>query len=128
MLLTPRAVLISVGHREQSVTVMAEIRKDFCEPAVIGPQHTSRTRSWSQSAAMPAGETGLKICTSGLIAAFAVRGQAPKNTQWDRDGRGAIRKAEEHGFDRGPDLLVIAWRTGKARSLGSLPCAIRNAR
>ncbi len=31
---TPTAVLISVGHSEHSVTVIAEIRKDFCEHRV----------------------------------------------------------------------------------------------
>ncbi len=92
---TPSAVLISVGHNEHKVTVMAEIRKDLLNsaPSVATVAETIMVTMGSQAS----GDTGLKIWTSGLIAAFAVlerpakipngiatieARRKPKNTVW----------------------------------------------
>ena len=67
---TPSAVLMIVGHSEHSVTVMAEIRKDFSN---IGSFVTYTALTTIVTIGSHAsGDTGLKIWISGLNAALIV--------------------------------------------------------
>src|SRR5262249_27499795 len=77
MLATPSAVLINAGQSEHSVTVMAEFTNDFWNS---GSELTYTALTTIVTIGNHAsGDTGLKICTSGLIAALIVR-DSPAST------------------------------------------------
>ena len=63
---TPTVVLITVGHRQHSATVKAEVRKDL---ANNGSSLTYRAlTSMVTRGSQAKGETGLNTWISGLIA------------------------------------------------------------
>ena len=74
---TPTAVLISVGHNEHSVTVIAEVRNDFSNQASSPPVYMALTTSVTMGS-QAKGDTGLKICTNGLMAVLKT-GLMPQN-------------------------------------------------
>src|SRR5688572_24229773 len=70
MELTPTPVLMSVGHSEHSVTVIAEIRNDFSK---IGSEVTYTALTMIVTSGNHAsGDTGLKIWISRLSAELMV--------------------------------------------------------
>src|SRR5688500_6381080 len=70
MELTPRPVLMSVGHSEHSVTVMAEIRNDFSN---IGSALTYTALTMMvTSGSHASGDTGLKIWINRFSAELIV--------------------------------------------------------
>ena len=70
MLATPSEVLMSAGHREHRVTVMAEFTNDFGSHGSVLTYSALTTIVTIGSHAR--GDTGLKSCTSGFTAAFTV--------------------------------------------------------
>jgi len=63
---TPNAVFMSVGHREHNVTVIADITRDFGNQSLGAVYNAETTMVTIGNHA--SGDTGLKICISGLSA------------------------------------------------------------
>ncbi|MNE73660.1 hypothetical protein D3C80_1696830 [compost metagenome] len=66
MLATPTVVLITVGHRQHSATVSAEVTKDLANSGslLVYTALTTMVTSGSQAS----GDTGLNTWISGLMA------------------------------------------------------------
>ncbi len=116
---TPSAVLISVGHSEHSVTVIAEIRSDFWNigSALTYTAQTIMVTIGSQAS----GDTGLKIWISGLSAALNRAYEAAHDAERHGDQR-REQEAGEHRLQAGEDLVDVGRLAGVlATSLTSAP-------
>jgi hypothetical protein len=102
MLATPSDVLMSAGHSEHNVTVIAELTNDFCSNGSLLTYTALTTIVTIGSHA--SGETGLKICTSGLIA-YGL-GQAREHAKRHGHER-AEQEAREHRGKTREDLIEI---------------------
>ena len=104
MLATPSAVLISAGHSEHSVTVIAGVQNDFGNS---GSELTySALTTIVTIGSQASGETGLNSCTSGFTAALTVFDSPGEHADRHRDQRrehepGEHRRRGSSGSDRG---------------------------
>ena len=63
------------------------------------------------SGSQASGDTGLKICTSGLSAVFTVRDKPHMHAERHRD-QGRQQETGEHCLEAGQDLVEIGRRAG----------------